>query len=115
MAGFTVDTSGLMACQEAIGQEVTEFGGLVSELEKNQVVRSDFGQLPSSGQLARLTAQVNDAGRGQLDAAQRFLQGAEDALVQTLENYMGVEQFTVQSAANALHTSTQSIFDALRG
>lgn len=115
MAGFTVDTSGLMACQEAIGQEVTEFGGLAAELEKNPVVRSDFGQLPSSGHLARLTAQVNDAARGQLDAAQRYLQGAEAALVQTLENYMGVEQFTIDSAANALHTSTQSIIDALKG
>jgi hypothetical protein len=115
MAGFTVDTSGLMACQRAIASEVSEFSGLANTLRQNQVPASEFGSLPSSAQLAQLTAKVNDAARSQLGAARAFLQGADDALVQTLENYMGVEQFTVASAADAMHTSAQSIIDALRG
>jgi hypothetical protein len=114
MAGFTIDTSGLMACQQAIASETSQFGALADALEPN-LPGSDFGSLPSSGRLARLTAEVNNAARSQLSAAQTFLQGADDALVQTLENYMGVEQFTVDSAADALHTSAESVIDALRG
>lgn len=114
MAGFTVDTSGLMACQRAIANEASEFGGLADTLEPN-LPGSDFGSLPSSGRLAGLTAEVNTAARSQLSAAQHFLEGADTALVQTLENYMGVEQFTVDSAAAAAGTSAQSIIDALRG
>lgn len=115
MAGFTVITSGLMECQRAIANEVNQFGGLARTLRHNQVPGSDFGSLPSSGQLAKLTAEVNDTASDQLSAAQHFLQGADTALVQTLENYMGVEQFTVDSAADAAGTSAQSIIDALRG
>lgn len=114
MAGFTVDASGLMACQQAIANEVSQFGGLADALEPN-LPGSDFGSLPSSGRLARLTAEVNDAARSQLSAAETFLQGADHALIQTLENYMGVEQFTVDSAAAALHTAPENIINALRG
>lgn len=115
MAGFTVDTSGLMACQRTIASEVSEFSGLANTLRQNQVPASDFGSLPSSGKLAQLTAEVNDAACSQLGAAKTFLQGGDDALIQTLENYMGVEQFTVASAADAMHTSADNIIDALRG
>lgn len=115
MAGFTVDTTGLMACQRTIASEVSEFSGLADTLRQNQVPASDFGSLPSSGQLAKLTAEVNDAGSSQLGAAKTFLQGADDALIQTLENYMGVEQFNVASAADAMSTSVDSIMNALRG
>lgn len=114
MAGFSVDVSGLEGCQQTVAEEAGQFGGLADSLPPNPP-GSDFGSLPSSGHLARLTAEVNNAARSELGSAQKFMHGTELALDQVLKNYMGAEAFAIYSAANAVGASQQDVKTALEG
>lgn len=115
MGGYAVDTGSLEACQQAITGGADLFGALANTLSQHPAAGSYFGSLPASGQLARLTGEVNDAGRRQLAAAQTFLQGTDSALDQVLENYLGAEAYATYMASNAVAASQGAVKTALNG
>lgn len=112
MAGVSYNTGNIEQCQQVIGGEAGQFGGISDTLSLSPA-SSDFGSLPVSAQLGKLAAEVNDAIRSELAAAQKYLQGTETALDQVLENYLGTEQYAIYQAAQALGASEEAVMMAL--
>jgi hypothetical protein len=103
--GMTVNPAELVLCAQTMMQEAAQFGGIGDTLSHGPAYGvangTVFGTLPASAQLAKLTAQVNDAANGQFTAAETFLRGTEYALEAALQTYIKADGTNALMAADA--------------